>query len=807
MTRYLQFRMLILVLFTLIVAKSEAQDRKQSIRGRVLDKESHYPLTGVNVGVYQDTIYIKGSVTNLDGYYRLDSIDVGRYTLRFTYVGYERINLPNIVLSSGKETILNIEMTESAVTLKSTVVKSGGGFETINDMAVVSARNFTAEETERYAGSRQDPARMALNFAGAQATDDSRNDIIVRGNSPLGVLWRYEDVELPNPNHFAVAGSTGGPISVLNNKVIGRSDFMTGAFPAGFGNALSGVFDLRMRNGNNEKHERTFQFGLFGTELSLEGPVSKKKKSSYLIAYRYSTLKIFENINFSLGTSAVPNYQDLTFKFNFPTTKSGTFAIFGLGGTSKIDLVMSKFDEPQDELYGRKDRDQYFRTSMGMVGASHKYHINKNTMSKITLSTSGSNVRSKHELITRNPDFTLNYLQPKLDYKMIETKTSLAWSLRKKINTRNSVIAGFYADAYRFSYHDSIYNEFDSNWNVRLLYQGHNNAIMLQPYFQWNYRARENLTLTGGLHGQYFMMNNSKAVEPRAGAKWEMTPKKSLSFGYGLHSRLQPFYIYFYQKKDANGNLYRHNENMDFTRSHHFVLSYDQSVTKELRVKTEVYYQYIFNVPVELTHQSSFSLLNMGSGFERFFPDELTNTGTGENYGIELTVERTFHKNYFVLLTGSLFESKYRGSDGVLRNTDFNGNFATRMMAGMEKPIGKGNTSLNLGGGITYAGGRRYSPVNLDSSLKSADVVFIDDQRNTLQFKDFFRVDLRIGFKVEAKKVTHEFVLDIINLLDTRNILMLSYDPDIALLNPGANPVREEPQLGRLPVFFYKIHF
>jgi outer membrane receptor protein involved in Fe transport len=246
---------------------------------------------------------------------------------------------------------------------------------------------------------------------------------------------------------------------------------------------------------------------------------------------------------------------------------------------------------------------------------------------------------------------------------------------------------------------------------------------------------------------------------------------------------------------------------MDFTRSHHFVSSYDQSITKELRIKAEIYYQYIFNVPVELNHSSAFSLLNMGSGFERFFPDELINTGTGENYGIELTVEKTFHKNYFFLLTGSLYDSKYKGSDGILRNTDFNGNYSSRVMAGTEQKIGKGNTSLNFGGGITYAGGRRYSPVNLDSTLKSADVIFVDSERNTLQFKDFFRVDLRLGFKVEAKKVTHEFVLDIINLLDTKNILMISYDPDLALLKPGSPPYREEPQLGRLPVFFYKIHF
>jgi len=791
-----------------VISLLHAQEPLQKIRGRVIDRESQYPIIGATVKVLKGEQLEGGAVSDVEGYFRLNDIPVGRYTLWIEYLGYEKVVMDNVIVTTGKETLLQIEMTEKVQELKGAVIKGTGVFETVNELGVVSNRAFNSEETERYAGSRQDPARMALNFAGAQATDDSRNDIIVRGNSPLGLLWRYEDVELFNPNHFAVAGSTGGPISMLNNKVIGRSDFMTGAFPSGYGNALSGVFDIRMRNGNNEKHEKTFQFGIFGTELSVEGPLSKQQKSSYLVAYRYSTLKLFESLKFNLGTNAVPNYQDLTFKVNIPTKKSGTFTLFGLGGTSKIAIVMSNYTEPQTELYGRKDRDQYFATSMAMVGASHKIHINKTTVSKITFSVSGSDIGSQHDLVLRNADYSVQRLVPKLAYSMRENKASLAWSLRKKVSAKHSYVTGFYADMFYFNYSDSLYNENTDVWKVRMNFRGHENATMLQPYFQWNTKVNDRLLFTAGVHGTYFALSNSGAIEPRAGLKWNMSPTETLSFGYGLHSRAQPYYVYFSGNITSGpiGDL--PNKNMGLTKSHHLVASYDKSFSKVFRMKAETYYQHLFNVPVEALQPSSFSLLNMGSGFDRFFPSQLTNTGTGTNYGAELTLERSFFKEYFLLLTGSLFESTYKGSDGIQRNTDFNGRFATRCMIGGEKAILKNKrTKFAYGLGVTYAGGRRYSPVDEAASLLEADAVFVDSLRNTLQFKNFFRTDLRVGFKKDAKKVTHEFMLDIINVFNTRNILTLSYDPDIPLTQPGKSPLREEPQLGLLPVFFYKIHF
>jgi hypothetical protein len=226
-----------------------------------------------------------------------------------------------IEVNSGKELVLNIPLMERIVTKEEIVVTARKKGEVINEMAVLSAQQFSVEETNRYPGSRMDPARMASNFAGVQGSDDSRNDIVVRGNSPLGVVYRVEGIDIPNPSHFAVSGSTGGPVSILNNKILGNSDFFMSAFPAEYGNSTSGVFDLKLRNGNNNQHEFTGQFGLFGTEVLAEGPMGASGNASYLVMGRYSSLALFQKIGVSIGTDAVPIYGDGAFKFNWKLKK------------------------------------------------------------------------------------------------------------------------------------------------------------------------------------------------------------------------------------------------------------------------------------------------------------------------------------------------------------------------------------------------------------------------------------------------------------------------------------------------------
>ena len=672
-----------LLLVVLILPQLCSAQHMQRIKGKVMDKESRSALIGVTIGLV-DVPTPMGAATDIDGNYVIDSVPVGKHTIQVSYIGYRNVTLYDVLVTSAKEVMLNVEMEEAAVKMEEVVVTRKR--EHINDMALVSTRTFDVRETERYAGSRSDPARMASNFAGAQGGDDSRNDIVVRGNSPQGILWRLEGVDIPSPNHFSVPGTTGGPVSMLNSKTLSNSDFFMGAFPAEYGGAIAGVFDVRLRNGNNDKYEYTAQLGVLGTEVTAEGPISRKNGASFLINYRYSTLEMVQKIGLKIGTSSVPKYQDATFKLNYPIGKKGELSFFGIGGLSKIDLIVSNLTTPQQQLYGESDRDQYFNSNTGIVGGSYKHTINKTTYTQLTIAQTGNEVWARHDKVIRKNDFSVDSLKSVLGFDFLTTSTVAHWFVNKKVAPNQTLKFGIVNNLYYVDYADSSrqYPTSRVDWQRRLNYQG--TTDLVQAYAQYKYRPTEKLTINLGLHGQYLTHNGSKSLEPRAGLRWAADDHNIITAGYGLHSQMQQLYQYF-AMDTLHGRM--QNYNMDFTRSHHMVAGYDHIFGHDIRARVEGYYQYLYNVPIEVRPGSSFSGLNQGSNYSRTFPDSLINAGTGYNYGLELTLEKNFSHGYYVMFTASLFDSKAAGNDGVYRNTDYNTHYAFNILGGYEKEAGQ----------------------------------------------------------------------------------------------------------------------
>ena len=401
----------LLLLFSCIQLFVFAQLPTQTVRGTVFDSESNFPLTGAKLIVEVDgQKYL--AAAGADGTFAILKVPVGKHQLQASAPFYDARTL-TIEVTSGRELIVQIPLQEKVSEQQDVRVVGRKQGEVLNEMAVLSAQQFSVEETNRYPGSRMDPARMASNFAGVNGADDSRNDIVVRGNSPLGVIYRVEGIDIPNPNHFAISGTSGGPVSLLNNKILGNSDFFMSAFPAEYGNSLSGVFDLKLRSGNNNQHEFTGQFGLLGTEFLAEGPLSKNSKSSYLVMGRYSTLTIFQKLNINLGTDAIPKYFDGAFKFNWVLKNGGQLAFFGMGGSSDIAIKISDFKEYTEDLYGEGDRDQYFGTSMITSGLNYKKSLSEKTFISSTLAYSQENQQTRHEYLKgreMNPaDSTISY--------------------------------------------------------------------------------------------------------------------------------------------------------------------------------------------------------------------------------------------------------------------------------------------------------------------------------------------------------------------------------------------------------------
>lgn len=786
----------------------------QTVRGKVLDNETSYQLIGATIKITtKDTTNKYIAYTDTLGEFTIPNVPIGKWELIASFPGYD-VKAVTVEVNSGRESFVDLVLQEKFEQLESVKIISRKPNETLNEMAVVSSQKFSVEESNRYPGSRMDPARMVSNFAGIQGADDSRNDIIVRGNSPLGIVWRMEGIDIPNPSHFATSGSSGGPVTALNNKTLANSDFFMSAFPAEYGNSISGIFDLKLRNGNTNVHEMSFQFGFLGTELMAEGPLSKNGNSSYLVVGRFSTLSIMQKIGIRIGTDAVPTYGDGAFTFRWRLKKGGQLTWFGMGGSSDIKILISEQKEYSKETFGEGDRDQYFGTTMGLTALNYKKSLSEKTFINFTAGVTFERQRSNHNYLVRHMDtvnengkekylISVDSIYPLMGYHFNILRGTTHFSINHKINRNHIIKAGFNAELQYMDMLDSVLSQDETHFNLRYDYKGF--ATLIQPFFQYKYRITENMDLMVGLHAQYYSLSNRiSPAEPRLGWKWRLPKQNSISIGAGLHSQTQPIYNYNYSKIDPQtGVRYYENKNMGFTRSVHTALAYEKFFKGNFNIKTEIYYQYLFEVPVEVT-PSSFSMINQGSGFQRFFPNKLINKGTGENYGIELTVQKFFDKSFFFLVTGSLYNSTYRGSDGIKRNTSYNGLFATNFLGGKEFKISE-KQSISTGIKITYAGGKPYGYVNRAASELQREIIFEDSAFNTRKFKNYFRLDLKVSWKLNTKKLTHEIGLDLINILNTKNVLGLTYAPNLA--DPSKEPVAIKNQLGFLPLFYYKIDF
>lgn len=787
MNRLLVLCLLTLVHQTLLLAQEKAY--YQTIRGIILDAGSQSPVSGAVVHIV-NTHPAKSSISDENGEFIIASVPLGRYDISISFLGYKPAVIPGVLVKSGKEIVLEIKLEEMVEQLQEVLIKGGTPKEKpLNEMAQISARSFTVEETERYAGTWLDPARMASNFAGVMTAGDQRNDIIIRGNSPLGLLWRLEGIDIPNPNHFGTMGTTGGPISILNNNLLGNSDFFTSAFPAEYGNAISGVFDLNIRNGNNQKYEFVAQVGMNGFELGAEGPFSKNKKSSYLVNYRYSTLKIFDALGISFGVSAVPQYQDLSFRLNFPGAKAGKFTLFGVGGFSFIE-ILDKNKKSSDWSFGRNMLNMRFGSGMGMAGLSHLFFFDQNSRIKTTFAVSytRTNARADSAFTDREPVNSYGD-------NSFEVKYSLNSKFTRKMNAGNNVSIGLSIDYYKVSYCDSMLMP---GYTYQLLTDTRGNAMLFQSFVQWQHKFSDRWIWYNGLHYQFFSLNSSQALEPRSSIKFIAGERHTFSMGLGLHSQVQPRIFYFLQTGLPDGSFSQTNLNLGFSKSNQFVAAYDFLINKNFRLKIETYYQYLHQIPVELK-QSSYSIINYGTEFYSERADSLINKGKGRNYGIEVTLEKFLAKNYYFLITASFFESLYTGSDYIERSTAFNGNYVFNFLTGYTIPLGRHN-SISLDAKIVNAGGRHYIPVDLENSLLTGQKVLDLDQAYVPQYPAYFRLDGRMSFKLNRKKFNMELAFDVQNITGHKNILLETYDV-------STHSIKYDYQLGLFYVFLLRFQF
>jgi hypothetical protein len=769
---------------SLFVFTANAQYTQQ-LRGSVMEQVLQQPLIGA-------TVYIpsldRSTVTNEQGIFRFTNIPVGAYRITISYTGFKENVVENIVVNSGKESFINV-LLEAVVTKEKEVIVRADSKKNkpLNDMSAVSARAFTVEETQKYAAAVNDPLRMATAFAGVQAGDDGNNAIIIRGNSPTGLLWRMEGMDIPNPNHFSSPGSSGGGISILSSQLLSNSDFITAAFAAEYGNALSGVFDLRLRKGNNEKKEYTFQAGILGLNGAIEGPFSKKYKGSYLINYRYSTLSLLGKLGI-LSDGGRTNFQDLSYNFYLPAGKLGTFTIFGFGGLSD-----QKYDAKKDSLRWETKDDRFngkFVSNTGMTGLTHSIVFASKLNIKSGIGYSKTNTGYDADYIENDYSLSKSYTDRFKTNKLI-LNTTLHYKFNNRLNARAGYIANFIG--YNF-YRLSRKTELDP---LELLLNTSGKTSTGQAFVQWQYKPSDNITINAGLHHFRLQHNNSAATEPRLSAKWNINRKSSIAAGYGLHSQMQTLNVYFAEQKGSDGKISMPNKNLGLIKAHHYVLSYNHRLAKSLHVKAELYYQQLYNVPVSVYDSSTLSTVNIQS---EYLTDPLENTGKGRNYGIEISLERYLQNNFYLTFSNSFYQSKYTAKDRIERNTRFNGNYISTLIAGKEFVNERKSKTFGINVKTIVAGGFRNTPIDIAASRQRGYTVFTEKEAYSLQNSPYFRTDLRLSIKWNRRYFTSTLSLDIQNITNRLNIFSQSYDSE-------KNKIINNYQTGLIPILNYKIEF
>ena len=761
------------------IINTQTEKPTQTIRGRIIDGKSGIPIEYATVGL---TDYpTMGTTTNDAGNFILSAVPVGRHNLKIYCMGYETQIVPEILLTSSKEAYLTIPLTEDIRQLDEVVVYPAINKEkTLNSMAITGGRMINMEEAARFANGFDDPARLVTAFAGV-AGEVGSNALIIRGNSPLFTQWRLEGVEIPNPNHFAdVAGLGGGFLSALSTHVIGNSDFLNGTFPAEYDNALSGVFDMHMRNGNNMKNENTIQIGQLGVDVASEGPISKKQGSSYLFNYRFSDTKLvnIQDLTF--------NYQDLSFKLNFPTHHRGTFSVWGLG---LIDRMKTKPEKPSD-WETQFDRQSYKLNMYKYVaGLSHKQQLNHDLFIKSSLAITYSEERATTEQQT----YDLETIE--VDYtKNIKNEIVLNSYLNKQFGSKHTNRTGITLTAWTYELHQQVSPDYGLNKPMIPFAEGVDESFMLSVYSSSVIDLTRRLSASIGVSGQYYSMNTNMIVEPRLALKWKFGSNHSLAASYGLHSKRERLANHFIYSDTENDK--KPNKKLNFSKAHHIGLTWNWNISSDIHFKAEPYYQSLFNIPVE--KKTSFSLLN----HRDYFMDRmLTNDGKGRNYGIDLTLERYLRQGYYYMTTLSLFKSEYLGGDKIWRPTRMDRNFMMNLVGGKEWMVGKQKQNmLNINMRLSLQGGERYTPVDEEKSHAVNDIVLDETKAFSKRYHPCFTSDLSASYKINKARMSHEFSVKLLNVTGYTGAHYYEY-------NEKYNAIKKVRNFGLIPNISYRIQF
>ncbi|MEN9611617.1 MAG: hypothetical protein RLZZ628_2431 [Bacteroidota bacterium] len=763
----IKFGLFILLSFFILINPFVAQPIgfTQTVQGTVFDADSKEKLIFANILLKnaKDSI---GVQTDELGDFKIQNVSIGVSILSISFMGYETKRIQTVVYS-GKQTILNVFLKEKVEKLNTVLIQA-------ERKLVRETGSLTFKPNEILllpATFNGDVGRAMQNMAGVMGTKDWSNEIVVRGNAPKGVLYRLEGIEIPSPNHFGNLGASGGGISMLSGSVLGNFDFYMGAFPSFIGNALSGVFDLTMRNGNAEKKEYSIQAGVLGLEVNAEGYFAKGNKSSYLFHYRYTTTGLVLKWVPPKIAALIPKYQDFACKINLPSDNgNGDIAFFLLYGDNLSQRV-AKADSSK-WVTSMDNENAQDANQTGIAGVTYSLPFNREkSYLKFVAATTFTNGKSSLSILHPEQKYAA-VLSQQSDMQLLDLKYNLI--LHHKFNRQHALRFGADVARTNYAYQFQLVNPM-----TRKVYVPFDNvgvSDLFQTFAQWKYRLDAKWTLNAGLHYTKLVLNQTQAIEPRFSLQYQPLEGSILNFNAGLHSRPEHLSVYFLAST-SKWLTQTNNFNLKMPKAAHFVLNYEIPFWKDWRFKAETYYQYLYDIGVEKDGTRSLSMLNVAATKELFGAKPLVSSGTGQNLGIEMTLEKAFANHYHLLWTGSWYDSKFRDEAGQQFNTIYNGRYGLNVVGGYEMVWGvRQHKSLILNAKWMIKGGNRYTPLDEGASKQLKKEVLLTQQFLQAQSPPYWRVDASAAYQVNQAFRTHTYTIEIQNVMNHQNIYYQFYD-------------------------------
>jgi len=749
-------KLVLLLCCTIFLSKTDAQIYKQNIQGQIVDQITLKYVAKAKIVLLFNGNSIDSLYTDSKGFFIFNNINVGKYDLLIDHLAYLPEIKTDVLLTSSRPKVIEVALQKKFKVLEEvTILPMQNRKQALNNMSTQSAISIDAKTARKIAGGLDDPIRVAANFAGINSNGSfSDNFISVRGNSPRALKYYFDGLELPNPTHFARIGSSGGTFTVFSLRLLGNSDFFSGAFPAEYSNSVGGIFDVNFKKGNSNNHEFALEVGTLGIDVSSEGPINANKKSSYTTNFRYATIGLARLI----GYPTQPTYTDFAFNLNFPIDDKSNLKIYSINGISdrlrEAEKDVSLWEEGLDRY------ELSLNSKLFSIGSTYSRYIGKNTLFKVAALTAYTNQQDNRIFLL----YDLTEI-PRGINEYTTIPINLATSL--KTSFRNLLVkAGLSSNFvnHKYNYYatvDTIISEYPKTETT-------GNIIQTKAYLQTKIALNKNFNINAGINAIYQNINNETVIEPRIGLVFNAQKNKRFSVAYGKHSQFYEYSVYNFEDEGNFPNL-----NLKAIKAHHFGIAYNTQLLKHT-INIESFYQLLYDVPVE--PGGTFSLINLSELNEL---RTLVNQGKGKNYGIDFSIEKYITNSWYYNVNASYIKSLYTGGDNVWRSTEFDFNYNVKLLAGKDFEVGKRKNkknNLSLNATFSAIGGRPYTPVDLLASAKVQSTIYNESIAFSQREEGLLVLDFTVIYQTNKEKRSTFWTFQIKNLFSSADAVYREYD-------------------------------